>query len=203
LKTIRYTGSTGDLTPWVRKIVKNFSINWAWSEEGRKRLLKPISRLSRREQRIFELYFWRGLSPSAIHEQLGLEGKRDISITDVLDALERIFSLLSQKKLWRLLSNLSRMRGTVSLDEINEETGAAFEPTDTRANPEQALIRSESDERLSAALDALLPAERLSIQLRYEDGLSIKEIAEMLNLSEKEVKSLLKSAMARLRQDYK
>jgi RNA polymerase sigma factor (sigma-70 family) len=65
------------------------------------------------------------------------------------------------------------------------------------------LIRSESDERLSAALDGLLPAERLSIQLRYEEGMSVKEIAEILRLSEKEVKSLLKSAMGRLRQAYK
>lgn len=203
LKTVRYTGSAGDLTPWVRKVVKNFSINWAWSEEGRKRLLKPISRMPQRERRIFELYFWRGLSPSAIREQIGLEGQQEISLADVFDALERIFSRLSQKKLWRLLSNLSRMRGTVSLDEINEETGTAIEPADTLANPEQAFIRSESEERLSAALDGLLPAERLSIQLRYEEGMPVKEIGEILRLSEKEVKSLLKSAMGRLRQAYR
>jgi RNA polymerase sigma factor (sigma-70 family) len=202
LKSVRYAGSSGELTPWLRKVIKNLSINWAWSEEGRKRLLKPIRRLPEHEQRVFELYFWRGLSPSAICEHLRLEGGQEIRLTDVLDTLERIISHLSLKKLWRLLSNLARIRGTVSLDEM-KEMGTGFEPEDVRATPEQDLIRNEQDEQLSQALASLASRERLAIQLRYEEGMAIKEIAEILHLSEKEAGRLLKMALGRLRHAYK
>ncbi len=202
MKTIRYAGSSGDLTPWVRTVVKNLSVNWAWSEEGRKRLLKPIALLPKREQRVFELYFWRGLDLSAIHEQLRLENREDITLADTLDALEHIIHSLGQKKLWRLLSNLARVRGTLSLDDLTEETGVAFEPADTRDNPEQALIQKESNEQLSEALACLSPGERLVVQFRYEEGMAIKEIAEMLRKNEHEVRRLLKTALAHLRKAY-
>ncbi len=202
LKTIKYTGRSGDLTPWIRKTVKNLSINWAWSVEGRKRLLKPIQRLPAREQRIFELYFWKGLSPSRIHEQLRLE-HHELDMVEVLDALERIFSLLSRKKLWRLMSNLASARGEVSLDEIDEETGLGLEAVSERANPEEALLEKEAEERISSALDGLSTRERLAIEFRYTEAMAVKDVAAMLGLSEREVKNSLKSALNKLRRTLK
>jgi DNA-directed RNA polymerase specialized sigma subunit len=199
LRTIRYTGGR-DLTPWVRKVVTNLSTNWVWSVEGRKRLLKPIARLPAVEQRIFELYFWRGLSPSAIHEQLQLE-HFDISFIETLDAVERIFTLLSRKKLWRLLSSLAKSRGEISLDDMGE--GVAFEPVGREPSPEEILIQKEAEEQMRERLLALAPRERLVVQLRYEECLSPGEVAEMLSVSEREVKRALKAAMRKLRRGAK
>ncbi len=203
LKSIRYAGRSGDLTPWVRHVVKNLSVNWAWSESGRKRLLKPIAELPEFEQRVFQLYFWGGMSPHAIHEQLRAESFTKTSLTDVLEALEHIMSSLSQKKLWRLLSNLARARGTISIDDLNEETERGIDPPDDRASPEEVLIQKESEKQLSAALACLLPRERLVTQLRFEEGMAIKDIALMLHLSEYEARKILKAALAKLRQEYK
>ena len=202
LKAIKYVGQSGDLTPWLRKTVRNLSINWTWSVEGRKRLLKPIQRLSAREQRIFELYFWKGLSPSRIHEQLRLE-HHQIDMVEIFDALERIFSLLSRKKLWRLMSNLASARGEVSLDEIDEETGFGIEAADERANPEEALLEKEAEERISSALDGLSSRERLVVEFRYTEAMALKNLAAMLGLSEREVKNSLKSALNKLRRTLK
>jgi hypothetical protein len=199
LKAVRYAGQRGELTPWLRTVIKNLSVSFIWSVEGRKRLLKPITKLPLYQQRIFELYFWKGLSPVVICEQLQLEHQA-ISLIEVFDALETIFSHLSQKKLWRLMSKLSRVRGEVSLDEVDEESGVGIQIADRSANPEEALLAREEDERLSQALAVLTPKERLLVQLRYEEGRALKEVAEMLRLNEGEVKAILKGVLKGLRQ---
>jgi DNA-directed RNA polymerase specialized sigma24 family protein len=199
LKTVRFAGRNGELTPWLSKVVRNLCVNWAWSEHGRRRLLKPIATMPRRDQRVFELYFWKGLSPALIHEQLRLEHER-IALVDVLDALERIFECLSQTKLWRLLSNLARHRAAVSLDESDEGTGLTLDPADTRSDPERSLLEREAVERLDSALADLRPRERLVVQFRYEEGMALTEIAEMLNINRRTVARMLEEVLEKLRQ---
>lgn len=204
LRMIRYAGSSGDLTPWLRKVAKNLCINWAWSTDGRRRLFKPIARLPEREQRIFELYFWKGMSPSEIYERLHLlEHEGSIDLIEVLDSLERIFSVLSHKNLWRLMSNLARRREAISLDEVDEETGARVEFADSVPNAEETLIQKEAAERMSRALEGLSPREQLVIRFRYEEGMAIKEIAEMLHLGEQEVKASVKAILVKLKRSLK
>jgi DNA-directed RNA polymerase specialized sigma24 family protein len=202
LKMIRYAGSRGDLTPWLRKVAKHLCINWAWSAEGRRRLFKPVARLSERDQHVFQLYFWKGMSPSEIHERLRHD-QAEIDLIEVLDCLERIFAVLSHKNLWRLMSNLARRRDAISIDEVDEDTGARLELADARPNPEEMLIQKEAEERMDRALESLSPREQLIIRFRYEEGTAIKEIAEMLHLGEREVKGSLKAGLVRLRRALK
>ncbi|MEW6207043.1 MAG: sigma-70 family RNA polymerase sigma factor [Acidobacteriota bacterium] len=201
LKSVRYTGSRGELTPWLLQVVRNLSINWAQSEEGRKRLLKPITKLSARDQRIFELYFWKGLSPSLICERIEMETNSSIDIADALASLEKIFSLLSQKKLWRLMSNLARARGEISIDEMTEEN--SFQPADRRASPEEELLEKESDQRLRRAIGGLSTRQRLVVSLRYEEAMSASDIATALNTDEKEIRKILGEALKELKRALK
>jgi len=201
LRTVRYAGDKGELTPWLRKVIKNLCINWAWSLEGRRRLFKPVARLPEGEQKIFELYFWRGFMPSEIYEQLRLDGQQELEYIAVLDSLERIFSVLNQQNLWSLLCNLARRRGNVSLDEIEEETGR--EPVDDHANPEEIVLQKETAELLTRSLGTLSTQERLVVQLHFTESLTVKEVAEVLHLKEQDVKNALKSGMNKLRQKLK
>jgi RNA polymerase sigma factor (sigma-70 family) len=201
LKTIKYAGSRGDVTPWLRQVVKRLCVNWAWSEEGRRRLLKGVAGLPARAQRVFELYFWQGLLPSEIHERLRLE-HQSLELGEVYGALEEVFSRLSQKKIWRLVSGLARARRTLSLDEVDEETGLGLEPADEQPGPEEALVERAEAERVSRAFDALTARERLVIQLRYEEMLTEAQVAEMLGLGEQEVTNLLKAAKRKVRREF-
>jgi DNA-directed RNA polymerase specialized sigma24 family protein len=199
LKTIQHTGNQGELTPWLYQVVKRLSINWAWSQEGRDRLFKPITTLTQREQKIFELHFRRGFLPTEIHEQLLLEHENNLEIADVFEALEKIFAHLSENKLWRLLSQLNRARQTLSFDAVDEETGFKLEPIDEHDNPEDFLIRQEENARFEKALEGLSVKEKLVIEFRYEETMSAKEIADILKLEEREVKNLLKSSFYKIR----
>lgn len=199
LKTVKYAGDKGELTPWLKQVVKRLSINWAWSEDGRNRLFKSIASLSQREQRVFELYFRGGLLPGAILERLLQEHENNLELADVYESLENIFAHLSENKLWKLLSQLNRARHVLSLDATDEETGLSINPIDLRDNPEEILIHKEEFTHLEKVFEVLSVKEKLAIEFRYEETMSIKEIAELLKLEEREVKNLLKSSFYKLR----
>lgn len=203
LKGIKYAGSHGDLTPWVRQVVKRLCINWAWSEDGRKRLLKPIASLGRLEQRVFALYFWQGLAPSEIEERLRQEHFPELQADSVFVALEQILSQISETKLWRLVSNLARARGSLSLDEIDEESGLKWDPAHENTNPEGELIQREQDQLLQRALQHLPDRNVLMLQFRFEQALSVKEIADIMQLDVREVKRQLGISLQELRKILK
>ncbi len=203
LKAIKYAGSQGDITPWLRQVVRRLSINWAWAAEGRKRLLKPIARLGPCERRVFELYFWNGLMPSVIEERLSQEHFENVTLGSVFQALDQIFSRLSEKKLWRLISNLARAGDPVSLDDADNEGGFSLDPPDDSSDPELELVRREEDRRLREALRELPQQDLLIVQFRFEHALGTREIAEVLGRNEREVKSALKASLQMLKKSLK
>lgn len=199
LRTVRHTGQSGELTPWLLKVVERLSVNWIWSQKGRHRLFKPIAKLSESDRRVFEMHFRYGLSPVSIYEQLRVELQQEIALGDVFDALERIHGALSPVKRWRLMCQLTRARGALSLDQLRDDPDAPFEPAAADDDPESGLMRREEEQRMERVLAMLNPRERLVVQLRYEDGLELREIAEILHLDNREVKEHMASASRTLR----
>lgn len=200
LKSVKYAGNEGDLTPWLRQVVKNLCVNWAWSEDGRKRLFGFVAEMPPRQQRVFQLYFWQGQTPFEIYENLRLEHDKTVELGDVFDGLETIFANLSEKKLWRLMSNLSRLKKTLSLDYENEEGNFVIEAIDENApNAEESLQKKEIFGQLNAALETLSTREKLVVQFRYEEAMTLSEIAKMLGWEERKAVNLHKSAIYKLR----
>jgi RNA polymerase sigma factor (sigma-70 family) len=203
LKAIKYAGNDGDLTPWLRQVVKNLCVNWAWSVDGRKRLFGFVAEMPPRQQRVFQMYFWQGNTPFEIYENLRLEHDKTVELGDVFDALEEIFLHLSEKKLWRLMSNLNRMRKTLSLDYEDEETGLKLDIIDENApNAETILQKKEIFQKLKSAFETLSTREKLVVQFRYENTMTIHEIAKMLGWEEREAVNLHKSAIYKLRKFF-
>lgn len=199
MRTIRFAGREGSLAPWVRTVVKNLSISWAWSVDGRKRLFRSIAELPEREQRVFELYFWHGLPPSEVHQRLRHERQDDVSYVEVLDALDSVFAHLSATQRWRLLSRLAAARAALSIDDPHPETGLVLDPEDAEADPERDLMERERRRLVASALEGLAPRDRLILQLRYEDALSLAEVAEIVSLSLSTVKSSIRASLDQLR----
>ena len=75
----------------------------------------------------------------------------------------------------------------------------AAEIADTRPNPEQQAIRSDSRARLAAAMARLTPRQRLALSLFHGDGLSMAEIAVQMETTAKAVEGLLGRARNELR----
>jgi RNA polymerase sigma-70 factor (ECF subfamily) len=94
---------------------------------------------------------------------------------------------------------------TVPVDEEPEEDSAEgvqkpVEILDWCCLPEGELLSSETHQELDKAVQQLSPALRAVFLLRDMQGLSIRETAETLNLSETAVKTRLLRARLRLRE---
>jgi RNA polymerase sigma factor (sigma-70 family) len=199
---IRHTGTAGELTPWLRTVVERLSISWLWSVEGRDRMFRTIAALPALDQRVFELHFRHGLTPGAIHEQICVETQQPLAVADVFDALENIFARLSPNRIWRLLSQLSRTRGPLSIERLAErsdDSTTPWEPADPGLTPEERLIQREESEQAGRLLDALPVRDRLILRMRYDDALDPAQIASLLRIDEDAVRNRLRAALTTLR----
>jgi RNA polymerase sigma factor (sigma-70 family) len=198
LRAVRHLGRGGELVPWLRTVVRNLASNWIDARDGRKRLLKSVAALPAHCQRVFQLYFWRGLKPSEVLEVLR-RGDAQASTATVYDCLEALFSRLSENRIWHLVSGLARSRGALSLDAPAGEGERVFEPAAADPDPESALLQRESADRLHRALARLPARERLLLQLRYEDALPVAEIGEVMGMGARECERRLAEARGALR----
>ncbi|NMC55019.1 MAG: sigma-70 family RNA polymerase sigma factor [Chloroflexi bacterium] len=82
-----------------------------------------------------------------------------------------------------------------------EENSGQVQLTDWCCMPEAELMSDESRRHLEEAVQDLTPALRAVFVLRDIEGLSIKETAEALDVSEQVVKTRLLRARLRLRED--
>jgi RNA polymerase sigma-70 factor (ECF subfamily) len=90
----------------------------------------------------------------------------------------------------------------LSLDEVVPSTDGKpvrFEPSGTGRNPEAIAVNASLRRGLANALRALPPSYRAIVFLREMEGLSTREVAEVLKLSESNVKMRLHRARLFLR----
>lgn len=198
LRKVRATGSRGELVPWLRQVVKNAAIDWGWSQAGRRRLFRSVEGLGELEQRVFQLHFWVGLEPAAITERLRAEGRSRIDVGQVFDALEAVLGHLDAGQKWRLLSQLSRRRPASPVGVTGPEAGS-FEPVAREPDPETELLRAEQARLLARALSDLPARDRLIFRLRYDDALTLTDIAAVVSLGLTTVKDSLRKSRASLR----
>ncbi|MDR3310589.1 MAG: FliA/WhiG family RNA polymerase sigma factor [Oscillospiraceae bacterium] len=71
-------------------------------------------------------------------------------------------------------------------------------PDDGDKQPENSLMERELRESLAVAIEALPEKERLVITLYYYDGLLLREIADMLGITESRVSQIHSKALARM-----
>jgi RNA polymerase sigma-70 factor (ECF subfamily) len=100
------------------------------------------------------------------------------------------------------LADHYRRKGRAPLScDLNDE--AHDVPADRSDGPEQHAERDEAAGRLRAALGALPPAQRDAFLLHQEAELSIAEIASVTGANPETVKSRLRYAMNRLRENLR
>lgn len=112
---------------------------------------------------------------------------------DAYDARLRFFSWIYRVAL-NVALNARRAR---SRDEALEDADGLA--GDERLDPAWSAHEAELSARVQRALSTLRPADRAVVSLRHFAELSYREIAEVLEIDEKTVKSRLHEARARLR----
>jgi RNA polymerase sigma-70 factor (ECF subfamily) len=82
-----------------------------------------------------------------------------------------------------------------------EEVRTSGYLTDPRSNPQRDMESKSIQKDIEAALQKLSPRERSVFVLRHYNDLILKEIGEVLNISEGTVKSLLFRAIKRMQRE--
>ncbi|MBS4021271.1 MAG: FliA/WhiG family RNA polymerase sigma factor [Dethiobacter sp.] len=70
-------------------------------------------------------------------------------------------------------------------------------------NPEASLIKKEQEGKLAGAVDTLSEREQLILHLYYQDELTLKEIGQVLDISESRVSQIHSRIMLKLRHQLK
>jgi RNA polymerase sigma factor for flagellar operon FliA len=119
-----------------------------------------------------------------------LAGALEMSVDDLHGALTRIAgsTVLALDELW----GLSDASGDqVSLLEVIEDPGAP--------DPARAIDAAEVRDRLAAAVARLPERERIVVALYYYESLTLREIGEVIGVTESRVSQLHTKAVLRLR----
>ncbi len=99
----------------------------------------------------------------------------------------------------KILSDSASAR-LFSLDETIDDQGTQRPvPAADTDNPDDVLFQSQFRDRLIAAIDELPERERLLLSMYYEQELNMKEIGEVLGVSESRVCQIHGQAVIRLR----
>jgi RNA polymerase sigma-70 factor (ECF subfamily) len=94
-----------------------------------------------------------------------------------------------------LIDDARARRPGVDLDEVSESAAGLIE----QRTPLHALLKDEELRELKSRLDALPAATRELLSLRYGDGLTHRQIAALLGLSEDAVKQRVSRTVRELR----
>ena len=115
----------------------------------------------------------------------------DKSVADSLGMpVEQVQKILTQSHMF----NLVNFEDALS----SGNTEAEIKSTDT-STPEEELLNKEKKELLVDVIDALPEKERLVITLYYYEGLLLKEIADILQVTESRVSQIHSKVLSKMR----
>ena len=172
---------------WLRAVVRNLCLDWRRKQHGRPRLFRSIERLSLLDQEVFRCVHERGGSEQEALQSLAPRFP-ELTIAHVAEAIERINRTLTASQ-----SATLRARMPAASQSSDTETfdNALSDPA---ANPETMAIEKEKLELLRRAVNRLAKDHQLLLRLRFEEALTLEEIARLLQLgnaqrADREIKS--------------
>ncbi len=203
IRQYRGYGSLGTckFTTWLAAVIFNLAREWIRSSRGRRRLFKSVKDLSRIDRLVFRFYFWDGYSTGQIAMLLRSKEHLSCNVADVSQRLASIERQLSRDHRWRLVTALLRSAGPISIDRPSAVVGEEFaiEIPDRREDCGLRLERDQARQLLSALVLKLPDEERVALRLRFERGLTAREVAVALGVRNyKRVYEIQGRALAKL-----
>lgn len=162
------------------------------------------------ERVLIEIYdrYWEKMLAVAFN-RLGNQEEAEECVQDVLYKLWKLRDdfLLAKVELANYLARAIRNQSFNILDRRYRERVRSENYTPEKdinlLSPERQLMLRELQEQIDNSINSLPPQCQLVFKLSRRDGLSNKEIAEKLNLSENTIKSHLKKANRDIQGDIK
>ena len=163
---------------WLRVVARNLCYDWHRKKYGRLRPFKSVQSFSALELEVYRCRYERRLSREETWQRL--RAAWPALTIDLLPEIEsRIENSLNSRQRWLLSARRQRESSALISDteaKIWEEAESAI---DTGPNPETIVADSQQRGRLHESIRLLPPIERLIVHLRFEEELSLEEIAQL------------------------
>ena len=169
-------------TTWLQVVIRNLCLDWRRKEFGRQRVFQSIARLSALDQEAFRWAFVDGLSAEECFSMLRLSHP-GLSQEATAESLERVRQALTPRQLWLLSTRHPKVESLE--DELPDGQAAPQRDIpDLRPDPETWSAMREQQAALERALDRLPETERLLVRLRFDQELTLQQIAELAGLKD-------------------
>lgn len=176
LRSFRPDGPASFRT-WLAAVVANLCVDWRRRQSGRLRPIGAVSGLPELDRQVYQCLFARGMSRRQCLEALAPRFP-DLTETAVAEISARIFGLLTPQQRWQLSTRSEWLRwsarGPTAEDDEPEPEEASPEP-----GPDDLVAEIQQRQRLQDALARLAPEQRLLLRLRYEQELTLAEVARL------------------------
>jgi RNA polymerase sigma factor (sigma-70 family) len=174
---------TASFSTWLRVVARNLCYDWHRKKHGRLRPFKSVQHLSTLELEVYRCRYECRLSREETLQQL--QATWPAANMDVLTDIEsRLEHSLSSRQHW-LLSAWKQRESSASIsgteEEASEESTAVIDPD---PNPETLAVDRQQRARLLKSVGLLPADERLIVGLRFEEELSLEEIAHLTGLGD-------------------
>ena len=188
---------------WLRVVARNLCFDWHRSHTGRRRAFKSIQFLSQLELEVYDCRFERGLSEEETLQHLR-SAFPNLSASQLVEAERRIEQTLSSRQRWILSTRRKQAFNAIETLSTEEGEDSSAQIADTRLDQESLIAMQEQQAQLKKCVASLPKNERLILQLRFEEGLTLDEIARLTSLGDaqrvhRHIGSILETLRARMR----
>lgn len=200
LRQFTHDGAASFVT-WLRVVAWNLALDARRRRRGRFRPLAVIRRMPILQQRLFRLRHEEGLSFEQAFATLQPEFP-GLGRPAIAEADDEVARQLDSRQRWLLATRRPQMESIDLTSEESDDDGLPH-PQDSSADPEWDLLKAKDRARLQQALATLDPADRLLLQLRYEESLTLARVAHVCGLkdpwtADRRIRDLLKRLRALL-----
>lgn len=173
------TSGGASFANWLSAVVFNLCVDWHRAEFGRATMLPAIAALPAFDQQVYQCHYEQGLNNETCFQTLKSEFP-ELTRDQVSRSLGRIHGLLTPRQRWQLTVRYQRRQRAATGD--SSRRLAQLHTPESR--PEETAQTIEQDEQLQTAMRNLQTRHRLLLHLRFQEGLTFKQIARIEHLGD-------------------
>lgn len=182
---------------WLKLVVSHLCVDWHRKEYGRQRPYRAISKLPAIDQHLHHLNIECGMNRLESFEALK-NLYPDLTEVQFAESMGRLHTSLTPKQRWQLSMRKRETGSAVVIDALGDHP-TAIELVEKNPGPEKVCELCQTREKLVGAMAQLSRQQRLLLHLRYQQDLSLKDVADLAGLGDlHKAKRRIKGALTAL-----